>query len=219
MKLKALLFVVFTSAAQLSNAAITIQFYEPYFGGIVDNLANAAGVATNGMRWGILVDTSANGFASDGTAYDPYLAGVTTAGFFSAGSAITDDYFIPGALTVDGSTLYPFGDFGSTTPGNGSIVDDIVVNYTNGISLNDRFALIWFSTNSSGEGDKYGFFSDPSFVLPADNGATVSFGTPFQGIDPVRPANNTFGATVIPEPSRMMLLGFGLVGLFFRRRR
>lgn len=45
------------------KAASTIKFYEPYFGGIADNLANALGIATNGMRWGIVVDTANNGFS------------------------------------------------------------------------------------------------------------------------------------------------------------
>lgn len=217
MKFKILLALAFVSATQFSGAATTIQFYEPYFGGIADNLANAAGVATNGMRWGIVVDTTGNGFSNAATDYNPYAGGVTTAGFFGAAGSLTDDYYIPGALTVDGSTLYPFGDFGGSTPGNGSIVDDIAVNYTNGISANDKFALIWFSSNTAGEGDKYGFFTDVSFVLPADTGASVSYGLPFQGPDPLRVASSTFQS--VPEPSRLMLLGLGFFGLFFRRRR
>lgn len=217
MKQIALIFSFSVLLAKLGSAATTVQFYEPYFGGIVDNLANASGVATNGMRWGIIVDTTGNGFSNSGTSYEPYTAGVTTAGFFNANGGVTDDYFIPGGLTVDASTIYPAGDFGGTTPGSGSIVEDIVVGYSNGISTNDKFALIWFSSNSSSEGAKYGFFADNSFVLPADSGSTVSYGTPFQGTDPIRTANNTF--TAVPEPSRIALMGLGLAGLFFRRRR
>lgn len=217
---KALLGLVLAFASvQHSHAATTIQFYEPYFGGIVDNLANAAGVATNGMRWGVIIDTTGNGFALSGSSYDEYLAGVATNGFFSASGVLTDDYFVSGAFTVDASSLYPAGDFGGTTPGDGSIVDDISVSYTNGVSTSDKFALVWFSNNTSAVGSKYGFFADPSFVLPSDTGSTLSYGTPFQGTDPIRAASNTFQASVVPEPSRAFLMLSALAGLLFRRRR
>jgi hypothetical protein len=204
--------------AGATNAASVIQFYEPYFGGIADNLANAAGVATNGMRWGIVVDTSGNGFSGGGASYDGFASSGTTDGFFGFGGSMSDDYYIAGATTVDATAVFPSGDFGGSTPGFGSIVDDLIVNYANGVSANDSFALVWFDSNSTAVGAKYGFFTHASFVLPTD-GNTSSFGTPFQGPDPIRAASNTFAGAIIPEPSRALLLLGGVVGLFLRRRR
>lgn len=208
-----------------SFADTTIQFYEPYSNGIVDNLANASGVAANGMRWGVIVSTTNATFAGSGPLaannYDAYAAGSNAAGFLSVGGVVTDDYYIPGALTVDGSLLFPGGDNGDT-PGNGSILNDIAVAYTNGISNGDRFALVWFASagNASTAGSKYGFIEDASFVLPSDTGASVGYTTPFVGADALHTATNTFqsvGAT--PEPSRALLVGIGALGLVVRRRR
>lgn len=211
-KFLSLLVAICALSGGSANAATTIQFYEPYFGGIADNLANSAGVATNGMRWGIIVDTTGNGFSST---YSAYASGTATAGFFNSNGTATDDYYIPGALTVNGS-VFPASDNG-TTPGDGSILDDLAVNYLNGVSSNDKFALIWFNDNTSANNSQYGFFTDASFVLPADTGATAGFTGPFAGTDPIRSASNTFQA--VPEPSRLIVLGFGVVGLIVRRRR
>jgi hypothetical protein len=217
MKFKALLFASIVAGTLSASATVTIQFNESFVGGIPSNLANSAGVISNGMRWGIVVSTTDGTFAGGGTNYDPYAAGPATAGFLNQGGAASDDYYIPGTLTADGSILVE-GDF-STAAGNGSIVDDLVVSLTNGVSLNDKFALIWFSDNTSSNGSKYGFFTDPTFVMPAD-GSTTGYGSPFVGNDPTRTASFTFGGpTVVPEPSRLMLLGLGVFGLFFRRRR
>ena len=198
-----------------ANATVTLQFNESYVSGIPSNLANAGGIITNGMRWGIIVSTSDSSFAGGGTNYDAYAATPTTAGFLSYGNAVTDDYYIPGTFTDDASALLE-GDF-TTAGGQGSIIDDLIVSLTGGVSLNDKFALVWFSDNTSANGSKYGFFTDASFVMPAD-GSLTGFGAPFVGNDPTRVASNTFG-TVIPEPSRAVLLLGGALGLAMRRRR
>jgi hypothetical protein len=215
--------MLFASSAE---ATVTLQFNGSFNTGILSNLANAAGTVSNGMRWGVIISTADASFAGSGTNYDAYAAGVTSSGFLSFGGGVTDDYYIPGTLTADSSALLE-GDF-TTAGGNGSIVDDLAgialtgdlagLGLGAGITSGDRFALIWFSDNTSLDGSSYGLITDPSFVIPS-NGALQDYGAAFAGPDSIRPANNTFGATVIPEPSRMMLLGFGLVGLFFRRRR
>ena len=213
----------FVLSANSVVAGITIQFSEPYVGGIPSNLANSSGAVTNGMRWGIVVDTNGNGFSGLGTSYDAYVAGSNTAGFLNDGGAVTDDYFIPGTLTLDASSLGLLeGD--STLPGNGSIVDDLTIASAlpfNGISTGDSFALIWFGSagNGSAAGDRYGFLGDPSFTIPVD-GQAVSASTPFVGTDPVRTASNTFqNPSLVPEPSRVMFLALGGLGLLMRRRR
>ncbi len=218
--MKSFLFVFFLVLvfATGAHATVTIQFSEPFAGGIPSNFANSAGVITNGMQWGIVVDTTGNGFANSGTSYDAYAAGVTTAGFLGANGSLSDDYYIPGTVTKNGAGLFE-GDF-TTQAGNGSIVDDLTsIALANGISAGDKFSLVWFSTSTSGAGDRYGYFNDASFLVPAD-GATTSYGAPFVGNDSPRSATNTFAAiSGAPEPSRMLLVGFGALGLMMRRRR
>lgn len=147
------------------------------------------------------------------------MSSATTDGFWSFGGVLSDDYYIAGALTVDASSFYPGGDFGGSTPGSGSIIDNLIVSYPSGVTAGDAFALVWFDSNSTAVGAKYGLFTHASFVLPANDGGTYSYGTPFMGTDPIRSASNTFAASVIPEPSRALLLFFGMAGLMMRRRR
>ena len=211
-------FLLVLGISSVASATVTIQLAEPFSGGIPSNLANAAGVITNGMQWGIVVDTTGNGFANSGTSYDAYAAGVTTAGYLGANGTTTDDYYIPGTVTKNGAGLFE-GDF-TTQAGNGSIVDDLNnVPLPTAGSAGKNFALVWFSTSSSNGGDKYGFFTAGAFTMPTD-GQTVSYGSPFVGNDPTRSATSTFASLVaVPEPSRMLLAGFGALGLMMRRRR
>ena len=200
-------------------ATVTLHFNDAYTTGLPNNLANATGTVSNGMRWGIVVSTTDASFAGGGTSYDAFGAGSATAGFLSHNGVVTDDYYLPGTLTTDGSFL-ALGD-GGTTAGAGSIVDDLAVSLTNGVSVNDLFALIWFGSagNGSAAGDKYGLFTSPSFIMGAD-GTDPVYGTPFAGNDPVRTASNTFqNPSLVPEPSRVLFLALGSMGLLMRRRR
>ena len=200
-------------------ATTTLHFNDAYATGLPDNLANDVGVVSNGMRWGVIISTTDAAFAGGGTNYDEYAAGSNTAGFLSVGGVLTDDYFIPGTLTQNAAFLA--GGDGGATAGDGSILDDLTLTYTNGISLNDKFGLVWFGSagNTSTAGSKYGFFEDASFVLPGD-GLDPIYGAAFQGTDPIRSASNTFASLApVPEPSRLLLLGFGAFGLMLRRRR
>jgi len=195
-----------------ASASVSITLADLGSGGIPNNISNAAGTPTNGMQWGIVVETVGSTFTGGGTSYNAYTAGPTTAGFLSVNGAVTHDYYIPGTTTQNGSV------WGT---GNGSILDDINnIPLTNGLAAGDKFALIWFSSNpgasTSGTGDTYGFFTDASFVLPTD-GNSGDYGPAFVS-NPSLVGNNPFLAP-IPEPSRMLLLGFGAVaGLMVRRR-
>jgi hypothetical protein len=210
-----------------ASATVTLSFNGNLGSGLISNLANSSGVATNGMNWGIVVSTTDAAFAGGGPSVYDSFASANTAGFLSFGGSATDDYYVPGGVTLDTSVLLE-GDF--TTPGGvGGIANDINnLALANGITAGDKFALVWFGSPGSTTtvGSSYGFFSHAAFVIPSDGQTTATDGglgditLAYVGADPIRSANLTLaGAGPVPEPSRMMLLGFGLVGLFFRRRR
>lgn len=220
-------FVLLLSLAFASPvlATVTLQFSTTT--SKLTNIQNAAGNATGGLRWGIVIDTAGNGFYNNGTNYGA-IASFPSGGsgtFLTQNDNLTasDDYFFFGSTNNLTSASLTGTDSGT----NAITTISSVPFGTNGISTGDRFGLIWFDSSTTNDGDKYGFldvFALNSVLgaIPADS-ATIQFtstnpnGTPFLGADPIRLAGNSFGA--VPEPSRMMLLGFGLVGLFFRRRR
>jgi hypothetical protein len=217
------------AGVQSASATVSLLFNGDSTSGLITGLANSSGTPVNGMRWGIVVSTTNGTFAGTGANnYDTFLAGPATAGFLNFGGSATDDYYIPGGFTLDTST-FSEGDF-ITPGGNGGIGNDIAgialtgdiagLGLGAGITTGDTFALIWFPSNSSGASDTYGMLTNPGFVIPSNGFPEDSYLASFNGVDPARPATQTFaGAGPVPEPSRMMLLGFGLVGLFFRRRR
>jgi hypothetical protein len=187
--------------------------------------ADASGAAANGMRWGLVIDTAGDGFDNTllNTTYDAFSIGasgfiVTSLNGVSQGAS--DDYFFTPASLPTTNTL---GATGIDPGGVGGIVSAAgAPNGTDGIipgvTTNDKFSIIWFSPNATAAGTNYGMFTDASFLLPA-SGTTVNMNAPFLGAsaDALKPANLTF--TNIPEPSRLMLVAFGLVGLVVRRRR
>ena len=197
---------VLTSA----SATTTLQFSNPPNG--ATNFANASGVVTNGMLWGVVIDSAGNGFSA--TAYDAFNTGAS--GFLNAGGSATDDYyfFTNSSTQTIGLPFYTGGEAGSgaiTTANFVPTTGDGVL----GVGSGDAFSLIWFATNTANIGDNYGMFTDASFTLQSSG--VVNYSGVFAGSDPIRSATNTIGG--VPEPSRMMLLGLGLAGLFFRRRR
>jgi PEP-CTERM motif len=202
-----------------SYATVTLQFSTS--SAKLTNIQNAAGNATGGLRWGIVIntDTPATGFDANGLNYDGFTFPTAGNGVFLANGVTglpTDDFFFFGAtLNTTLATV-------SGTDSGTNVIPSIsgVPIGVNGIGAGDNFALIWFDTSTTNDGDKYGFLYDSSFTIPLNlpaDGATLDYSPNFVGADPVRLASNTLGA--VPEPSRLMLLGIGGLGLLFRRRR
>lgn len=214
MKLFSLLFVALTAFATVNSyATVTLQFGQT---GVAraSGFANNAGIATNGMRWGIVIDSSGNGFGAG--SYD--VLDQTSNGFLSVGSLASDDYYVTTGLSTNSATAT--GSDSAVTAGAITQLTNILgPTFPTGVTAGDAFRIIWFD-GTPASGSYYGMMSDPTFVIPAD-GSTVSFANVFVGdSDPIKSASLQFpGASPVPEPSRLMLLGLGFFGLFFRRRR
>ena len=190
----------------------------------MSGFGDAAGTPTTGLRYGMVIDTLGDGFDNSfvGSTYDSFDN--TVSGFLSRTiggiSAVTDDYyFTTGLLTTSAPAVAVGGETGAQVSTITSLVgapngtDGLI----SGVTTNDAFSIIWFATSPTAEGSNYGMFRIPAFVLPA-SGTSVPFASNFTGNDAAKAANLQF-TTAIPEPSRMMLLGLGVMGLGMRRRR
>jgi len=205
--------IAFGLTAVSSSATVTLQFSTA--SNKLTEIQNAAGNAAGGLKYGIIVDTGGTGFSDLGLNYDGFtLPAANSKVRLARGvdGALTDDYFYwEGETTVPSVT--------GTDGGNNAITTNFIVNTDGIIQGGAAFALVWFDTNTA-DGDKYGFLSIPGganpFTLPAE-GNTVSYSPNFAGADTPRLASNTLGA--VPEPSRTLFVGFGLLGFILRRRR
>jgi hypothetical protein len=218
------------SFAPIANATVTLSFSGT--GARAIGFLDASGNAVAGMRYGILIDSGNDGFApgtyasfdTSATVGNPVNVPLQAGGF-------SNDYFY--TASTGNTTVASIGSSGADAGGAGAIgslqfaplqgelAAALPSTFTGASSY--KFGIIWFDTTTAG-GPHYGFYTDNStFVLPS-SGTSVPFNTPFVGTlgpgDGPKLASYTFsGAAPVPEPSRMMLLGFGLIGLFFRRRR
>lgn len=92
-----------------------------------------------------------------------------------------------------------------------------------------QFGLLWFdtavaATTNLADGDKYGFVTDPTWFIPSVSGTygfntTTSTANPFLTNTAPGGTTLTVGLAAIPEPSRTLLFGLGLLGLIAHRRR
>ncbi len=182
--------------------------YSTFGSGNQTILGNSAGVASDGLTWGILVDTTGDGFdcfTSVPTSFtslstDTYVAG-------------TDDYFVLGDI----STTTFGGVTGSATTITYTINDGSVP-FTGG----ESYALFWTDDATLSVGDSFGFIqavADTTLnvigeFIPTGNGSdnpTIQF----RGTTPLA-QTKVYG---VPEPTSVALLGLGGLALLARRKR
>lgn len=212
MKVKQLCAAAFLAACGSAFGSVTLGFSAEE----VSGLANAAGVASNGLYYGVIIDAGGNGFT--GSYLDIALALDTTYILNSSVTSLaTDDVLVTGG----------FQTFESSADGAGSIFTvgpfDLLTGLAGGAAINtgDVFRLVWF------DGGKVGTLADASFTIPAD-GALQDYTAPFVGVDPVRTAGLAYSGTaaqstgagfeIVPEPSSALLGALGALGLLRRRR-
>jgi len=170
---------------------------------------NAGSTLAGGNRFIIIVDSGGDGFGAAVT--NSIAANVdTTVGQLFGGDLIVGS----------GSTANAFG--ASSASGGGASID---------ISLaNKPFALVWFdsvpaATTAIPDLTFYGLATHATWLVSSADGSANGFadppnvgaGNPYQQIQSAGSATLQIGA--VPEPSRAILAGLGLMGLFFRRRR
>ncbi|MCH8476114.1 MAG: PEP-CTERM sorting domain-containing protein [Opitutales bacterium] len=173
------------------------------------NFTNEDLVVTNGMPWGILIDTEGDGFDFGSSTLDPFaLPGDGNGAFLSFGGSQSTLYFHQVNETLE--TLVPIRpDDGYMTVANTVPIND---GSSNNVSTGDSWALMWFtSTSNPGElGTSFGFL-DVGETLPAE-GSTVDFS------GSVDPSGSQFYA--IPEPSTYAaIFGLGVLGFVVLRRK
>jgi hypothetical protein len=187
MKTKSLIFlatILMASFIQAQTATLQIRTV----------LGNDQGNGTNGMFWGVLVDTTGNGFEVTPTGT------ITAFDFTTDGAFGADNYFAADSATA---TFAPFG-------GVGVASNVSSLSLSGGVDTGDAFGIFW----SDGAGH-YGFVTESGATLPSA-GSNSNYSGTFSG-DPYT-AGGTIGA--VPEPSSYALLG-GLLSLGFvmlRRR-
>lgn len=207
MKLKQLVVVTCLAACGSAFGSATLGFsLTP-----AENFANAAGVPTNGLFYGVIIDASGNGYSGS---YRPViLASGAVFGLTTSTDISSDD-----VLVLSSGLTYS----DTTTPG--TIFDVGSFPYDSNVNQGDSFRIVWF------DGDAIGTLSDASFLLPTAGNLT-DYDAPFVGsVDPVRSAGLAYSGTSsvstgsgftfvpIPEPSAALLGVIGAFSLLHRRR-
>jgi hypothetical protein len=226
-KISSLILLAMSIGLGSASATVTIAFES---GNINTSTGSKVAVGTVGV---VVVDTGGDGFSFNSAGTYASIVGSTLA----AGNAIGADkilrVFQAADVDVDGSApldrVFTGSLLSSATYGSGIL---------SGVSAGQNLALYWFpGVTSIGATltalqEEAGFFrqtansvasnSDMGFVLPNDGfgGNLFAYGSDLTGagVGSIAPSSlNAF--SLVPEPSRMVLFGFGIIGLIVRRRR
>ena len=212
-------------AAGASQAA-TLTFTNSGAGAYATGFGDSSGNVGFGLIWGVVVDTTGNGFATG--LWDSgfsYTGGNTTGITLqsTAGGATDDVLFLNATVTSNLSTAVDGAAIGA-----GRVNSITSVTYGGAVAGLQPYAIIWFNRgialgSASQDGQMFGLATggtnaSPLFRLPAANGDTIDYSPAFLGADPVKTANISLGGAVIPEPSAALLGAIGALGLLRRRR-
>jgi hypothetical protein len=207
--MKSALITIFSSYALVGicSGTVTLDFSAP--ANVFKGIANSSSTVSNGLAWGIVVDTQNNGFS------EPFLS---SAGLkVEDGANFGNGYFFYNPLTEDGTQVtftsgLPLGGAGAIDFNSFNVYGD-----ANPIAADQKFAVIWFGNiatqkgSSLPEGTFYGIATSASATLPSDTlSATYSASSFTTG----RNATLQF----VPEPSTALLGLLGLAGLLRRKR-
>ena len=191
------------------------------------SMASGATIALNGA-WGFNAEANGGGNIAAGSLV-LIVVDTTGNGFLGSGIAPGDSYSVGSFLSTDDLIV---GSFGATNTGNasldsflqGNVTFDVDTGATSAADSGDNFGLVWFdgalaATSTAAIGQFFGFSRGADWVLPAAPSTSV-MGTNFTQLgSPTGSGPGQASTAVAPEPSRAVLAGLGLLGLFFRRRR
>lgn len=180
--------IVILTVSPLLLGSVTLQFSDSLYS--LNQLEDSSDTGpTNGLLWGILIDTNGNGFDHLAFTID------TTTNLNDGAKLSPGDLFFAGGLTV----FWPLG----AESGSGTITtaNDLNPYSFPSVAAGQSFAIVWFDSGVS-EGDDvsfgslYGIITNASLLLPADGTGTVSFAHLFAGPDPIRPTDKPFTALI-----------------------
>lgn len=209
--------------ATLASASATVTLQFTITPNAAAGWANSAGQNNQTLVWGVIVDSSGNGFngvnfnSFDGGSYASsasydggfsLAANVTGTLALTVGGVATDDIIYIGA-----SNMATGGTFDGAT-GLAKITSISNMVYGAGINPGDSYAIVWFDTTARGTAQgNYGIYRESWMTLPNDPG-TYDVSVNFAGAE----LDKTTNLTLVPEPSAALLGMLGALGLLRRRR-
>ena len=211
--MKSILLFAFLSFSFITSlyGTVTIKFSDTGSGTWADGYQNSSGNPTNGMDFGLVVDTAGNGFDGDGSTASytefSYNTGSPSnaTGFLNVGGSASDDYFTVGSTDFNGLPLETEDASAAGGPNAGVFIGiqglDVLTESLNGKS----YGVIWMESDTANAGDNYGFV-DSTLTIPAD-GSTVDHSGTFSGLTP---GSASLQFQAVPEPAHVAL-GFGLL--------
>jgi hypothetical protein len=218
-------YILLAVTASSAAKAATLTFTNTGAGIVASGFGDSTGNISNGLVWGVIVDTSGNGFATSNYNSGFTLTGGNTTGITLqtlTGGATDDVLFVNATVT---SSLSAATD--GAAIGSGRVNSISSVTFGGLVTGTQNFAIVWFDRNTllNGvvtDGTKFGIITSgtnalPPFVLPAANSATIDYSAAFLGADPLKSTTFTFGQAV-PEPSTALLGAVAALGLLRRRR-